>query len=156
MDQKPWPEAALIQPHDPRSQPDPARNTLNWLKYSNKGSSQSPIHPIYPIYPTHTLTFSQPTLTQSTYFHPPSHHPPTSHYRPTSTLSTSFLSTFPYSFSYSYISLTYNWPLVWKMSRASVIRFDIDFSPSRTHTLGSKYFLLGLSSPSGLPTGVIK
>ncbi|OLN95987.1 hypothetical protein CCHL11_07110 [Colletotrichum chlorophyti] len=30
------------------------------------------------------------------------------------------------------------------------------FSPSRTQTLGSYFFLLGLSSPSGLPTWVLR
>ena len=45
-----------------------------------------------------------------------------------------------------------NWFLVWKMSRASVTLLDMVFSPSLTQTLGSKYFLFGLSAPSGLPT----
>ncbi len=43
-------------------------------------------------------------------------------------------------------------PAVLKSVNASLTRADMVFSPSRTHTRGSKYFLFGLSSPSGLPT----
>ena len=46
----------------------------------------------------------------------------------------------------------YNWPAALKSFRPSATRADMVFSPSRTHTRGSKYFLFGLSSPSGFPT----
>lgn len=43
---------------------------------------------------------------------------------------------------------------VLKSLRATSRRLVMVFSPSRTQTRGSKYFLLGLSAPSGLPTVV--
>ncbi len=45
-----------------------------------------------------------------------------------------------------------SWFAVLKSTNPSWTRADMVFSPSRTHTRGSKYFLLGLSSPSGFPT----
>jgi hypothetical protein len=50
----------------------------------------------------------------------------------------------------------YKEPAALKSLRASVTRVDMVFSPSRTQTLGSYFFLLGLLGPSGLPTWVLR
>ncbi len=51
---------------------------------------------------------------------------------------------------------SHSWLAVLKSSRPSCTRATMVFSPSRTQTRGSKYFLFGLSSPSGLPIGLIR
>jgi hypothetical protein len=54
------------------------------------------------------------------------------------------------------VQVSYSWFAVLKSPKPSSTRFVIVFSPSRTQTRGSKYFLFGLSSPSGFPTCCIK
>ncbi|OHW96034.1 hypothetical protein CSPAE12_05344 [Colletotrichum incanum] len=57
---------------------------------------------------------------------------------------------------YHPLFILYKTSLALKSYRACLTRSFMVFSPSRTQTLGSYFFLLGLSSPSGLPTWVFR